>query len=87
MSPKKLTNLAIILAGISILGIIAMAFLRPGWGLLSWWPLAGLGLSLLLILIALAKGASMTAQRRIDSVDVMNDCYAGVPRSDAPDKS
>ena len=85
MSPKRLSNLAIILAGISILGIIAMAFLRPGWGLLSWWPLAGLGLSLLLILFALAKGASMTAQRRVDIVDVTNDCYAGVPQSDTSD--
>ena len=87
MSPKKLTNLAIILAGISILGIICMVLLRPSWGPLNWWPLGALGLSLLLILMALVKGASMAAQRRIGSVDVMNDCYAGVPRSDAPDKS
>jgi hypothetical protein len=62
-----------------------MAFLRPGWGLLSWWPLAGLGLSFLLILVALAKGALMTAQRRVDIVDVTNDCYAGVPQSDSTD--
>jgi hypothetical protein len=82
MSPKKLSNLAVILAGISILGIIAMVFLRPAWGLLNWWPLAGLGLSLLLIVIALLKGASMAGQRRMDMIDVMNDCNAGILRRD-----
>ena len=78
MSPKKLSNLAIILAGISILGIIAIVFFRPAWGLFNWWPLAGLVLSLSLIVIALVKGASMAAQRRIDMIDTMNDCNAGI---------
>ena len=82
MSPRTVSNLAMILAGISILGIIAMAFLRPAWGLFNWWPLAGLGLSLSLIVIALVKGASMAAQDRMDMVDTMNDCNAGILRRD-----
>lgn len=80
MSPKRLSNLALILAAISILGIIAGTFLRPDWGLLSWWPLAGLGLSLLLFLAALLKGASMAAQSRINMIDELNDCNAGFLR-------
>ena len=82
MSPKKLSNLAIMLAGISILGIIAVVFLRPTYGLLNWSPLAGLGLSLLLMVVAPLKGASMAAQRRVDMIDVMNDCNAGILRRD-----
>ena len=82
MSPKRITNLALIVAGISVVGIIVTLLSRPGWGLLSWWPVAGLGFSLLLIMIALAKGASMAAQRRVDMVDVMNDCNAGIPHPD-----
>jgi hypothetical protein len=79
MSPKKLSNLALILAVISILGIMAMLLFRPAWGLATWWPLAGLGLSFLLVVIALIKGVSMDARRRVDLVDVMNDCNAGIP--------
>ena len=82
MSPKRITNLALVVAGISVLGIIAVLLSRPGWGLLSWWPVAGLGFSMLLMVIALVKGASMAAQRRVDMVDVMNDCNAGIPQPD-----
>ena len=82
VSPKKFSNLAVILAGISILGIIAMVFFRPAWGLVNWWSLAGLGLSLSLIVIALARGASMAAQRRMDMIDTMNDCNAGILHRD-----
>lgn len=82
MSPKKMTNLALIVAAISILGIILMASLRPGWGLLNWWPVAGLGLSFFLIVAAFVKGALMAAQRQIDMLDVMNDCNAGVLNPD-----
>jgi hypothetical protein len=82
MSPRTLSNLAVILAGISILGIIAMAFFHPAWGLFNWWPLAGLGLSLSLIVMALVKGASMAAQGRIDMIDTMNDCNVGILRRD-----
>jgi hypothetical protein len=73
---------SVILAGISILGIIAMALFRPAWGLFNWWPLAGLGLSLSLIVIALVKGASMAAQGRMDMIDTMNDCNVGILRRD-----
>jgi hypothetical protein len=41
-----------------------------------------MGLSLLLIVIALFKGASMAAQGRMDMIDIMNDCNAGILRSD-----
>ena len=82
MSPKRITNLALMVAGFSDLGIIAMLLSRPGWGLLSWWPVAGLGFSLLLIMIAFLRGASMAAQRRVDMVDVMNDCNAGITYPD-----
>jgi len=82
LSPRRLSNLAIILAGISILGIMAMILLRPAWGLFIWWPFAFVGLSLLLMVIALVKGASMAAHRRIDMLDAMNDCNAGIPRRD-----
>lgn len=83
MSPKRITNVALIVAGISVLGIIGVAISRPAWGPLNyWWPAAGLALALLLTVIALAKGASMAAQKQIDMVDMLNDCNAGVVRAD-----
>jgi uncharacterized membrane protein len=82
LSPRRLSNLAMILAGISILGIMAMLLLRPAWGLFIWWPVAFVGLSLLFMVIALANGATMAAQRRIEMLDAMNDCNAGIPRRD-----
>lgn len=80
MSPKKYSNLALILASISVLGIIARILMPSTWGLLGWWPAIGLGLSLLLVVVALAKGASLATQKRMDMVDVLNDCHAGIPR-------
>jgi hypothetical protein len=59
-----------------------MLLLRPAWGLFIWWPFAFVGLSLLLMIIALAKGATMAAQRRIEMLDAMNDCNAGIPLGD-----
>jgi hypothetical protein len=82
MSPKKYSNLALILASISVLGIIARVPMPSTRGFLDWWPVAGLGLSLLLMVVAPAKGASLAAQKRMDMVDVMNDCHAGIPRPD-----
>jgi hypothetical protein len=104
-------DLIVVLAGISILGIIAVALLHPDWRLLNWWPLvphhgdydmiqitpmrpnltyqnhfdgalAGPGLSLILISVAPIKDAWSATQKRIDTLDVMNDCYAGIPRPD-----
>jgi hypothetical protein len=79
MAPKKLTNLAVILAAISSLGIPAMLVWSPDWGVWSWWPAAGLGLSVLLVIMALLKGAAMAAGEREDMVDMLNDCNAGIP--------
>lgn len=84
MSPRNITNLAIILAVISVLGTIRMLLVAPDWGILTWWPAAGLGLSILLLIIALIKGISMDAQKRIDMVDAMNDCNAGILRPEDP---
>jgi hypothetical protein len=82
MSPRKISNLAFIVAAISILGIIITVFVRPGWGLLDWWPAAGLALSFLMMIAAFIKGALMAAQKQMDIVEVMNDCNAGSLNSD-----
>ena len=44
---------------------------------MAWWPALGLGLALLLFIAAYSKGAYLTAQRRADMVDMLNDCYSG----------
>jgi hypothetical protein len=82
MSPKEYSNLGLILASISVLGIIARVLTPSTWGFLVWGPIAGLSLSLVLIVFALAKGASLATQKRMDMVDVLNDCHAGIPRPD-----
>lgn len=79
MSPKQITKLAFIVGGISILGVIMMAIIRPEWGVLSWWPAMGLGLSLLLLVTSFLKGAYMSAQKRVAMADMLNDCYSGNP--------
>ena len=79
MSPKKITRLALIVAVVSILGMIVMAVIRPEWGLLNWWPAMGLGLSILLLIVSFLRGAYLTAQKRVEMVDMLNDCYTGVP--------
>ena len=77
-SPKQITRLALIIGGISILGIIPMALLRLHWGVFSWWPVMGLALALFLLVVAYARGAYLTAQHRAAMVDKLNDCYMGV---------
>jgi hypothetical protein len=77
MSPKKITRLGLMVVVVSIIGIIPMIFLRSGLGLLSWWPAAGLAVGLLLFVAAYIKGAYLTAQRRAEMVDMLNDCYSG----------
>lgn len=79
MSPKKITRLALIIAGISVFGIVVIAAIGPEWGLLNWWPALGLGLALLLLVISFLWGAYLTAQKRVEMVDMLNDCYTGVP--------
>lgn len=78
MSPKRLTNLALIVASISVLGIMLGVLFHPSWGPLNWWPAAGLGISFLLTAVAFVKGASMAAQKQMDLMDRMNDCNAGI---------
>lgn len=78
MSPKKITRLALIVGGISIVGLVAMVVARPEW---SWWPGLGLGLSVLLLITSFLRGAYLTAQKRAAMVDKLNDCYSGVPAS------
>jgi hypothetical protein len=77
-SPKQITRLALIIGSISILGIVPMVLLRPNWETFSWWPMMGLGLALLLLAVAYARGAYLAAQHRATMVDKLNDCYMGV---------
>lgn len=79
MSPKKITRLGLIVAGISIVGLVGMIVLQPDWGMLNWWPAMGLGLAGLLFILSFARGAYLTAQKRVQMVDLLNDCYTGVP--------
>ncbi|NJN98980.1 MAG: hypothetical protein HC875_35240 [Anaerolineales bacterium] len=79
MSPRKITRLALIIGIVSILGIGVMAVVGPDWGLLAWWPALGVGLAVLLLLVSFLRGAYLTAQKRVKMVDVLNDCYSGVP--------
>lgn len=81
MSPKQITNVALTIGGVSVLGLIAMVAIRPNWGLLTWWPAAGLGLAVLLLVISFLVGAYMAAQKRVHMVDLLNDCYTGVPEN------
>jgi hypothetical protein len=78
MSPKRISNLALIVAGISVLGIMGVLVFKPGRGLLTWLPVMGLGFSFVLLAVALIKGALLAAQQQVDLVETMNDCYAGV---------
>jgi hypothetical protein len=77
MSPKKITQLAMGVGIVSIFGGMAMLALQPGWGIWQWWPLMGLGLSLLLFVAAFFKGAYLASQQRVAMVDKLNDCYTG----------
>lgn len=75
MSPKQITRLALIIGGISLIGVILMLAVRPGWSFWSWWPALGLGLAGLLLIVSLLRGAYLTAQRRAEMVDMLNECY------------
>jgi hypothetical protein len=78
MSPKKITRLALIVGGISMIGLLGMVAFRPAWGWLNWWPALGLALSVLLLITSFLRGAYLTARRRVEMVDKLNDCYQGV---------
>lgn len=77
MSPKQITKLAFTVGGISILGMVIIVVIQPEWGVLSWWPVIGVGLSLLLLVTSFLKGAYMSAQKRVAMTDMLNDCYSG----------
>ena len=77
MSPKKITRLALFVAGISAVGLGLMTILQPEWGLLTRWPAAGLLLALLLLIVSFLRGAYLSAQKRVELVDKLNDCYTG----------
>lgn len=80
MSPKKMTRLGLIVGGFSLIGgLMMLVIARPEWGWLGWWPLLGLLLALLLFIAAFVKGAYLAAQRRVEMVDMLNDCYSGKP--------
>ena len=82
MSPKQITRLALIVGGISVLGLVVMMVLQPGWSLLAWWPAAGLVLAVLLLATSYLRGAYLSAQQRANMVDLLNDCYAGQSETD-----
>lgn len=79
MSPRKITRLALIIGAVSMLGMVAMVVVRPDWGTLAWWPALGLGLAVLLLVVSFLRGAYLTAQKRVEMVEMLNDCYTGVP--------
>ena len=81
MSPKKITRLGLIVATVSIVGMIVVALVGPEWGWLNSWPTIGFGLAVLLLIVSFLRGAYLTAQRRVEMVDKLNDCYTGVPAS------
>ena len=82
MSPKQITRLAFIIGGVSVLGLVAMVVFQPDWGLLAWWPAAGLVLTVLLLVISYLKGAYLSAQQRTNMVGLLNDCYTSQTETD-----
>lgn len=80
LSPKKFTHLGLTLGGLSIAGIPFMLFAQPDFGVMNWWPAFGLVAAVLCFITAIAYGAYITAQKRADMVDMLNDCYTGVEK-------
>lgn len=78
MSPKKITTLALIVGAISLAALIGLLVI----GAFSWWPIAGLALALLLLVVSFLRGAYLTAQQRVNMVDMLNDCYHGNPEAE-----
>ena len=76
-SPKQITKFGIVVGVISLLGLIVGFFVSYGPAILGWWPVAGLVLALALFGLAIVRGAYLTAQRRVELVDMLNDCYQG----------
>ena len=87
MSPKKLTRIAIFIGLGSLIGLPAMAFSQPDWGIWRWWPVMGLALAFLLLAVSFGWGAYLSAQQRVEMVDLLNDCYTGNTQSSKTEKS
>ena len=77
MSPKQITRMGVIVAGLSIIGLVMMLVTQPAWDFWNWWPAMGLAVAFLLFVAAFLKGAYLTAQKRAELVDKLNDCYTG----------
>ena len=73
MSPKKMTQIALLVGVVSLLSLVALAVL----GSWSWWPVIGLTLTVLLLVASFLRGAYLSAQYRVEMVDKLNDCYTG----------
>ena len=82
LSPKKITRLGGIIGLVSVVGIIPTLFLPMDLGLINWWPVFGLSLAVLFFVVAYTRGAYLTAQRRAEMVDMLNDCYQGVEKTE-----
>ncbi|GAB4441613.1 MAG: hypothetical protein Kow0031_23630 [Anaerolineae bacterium] len=74
MSPKKLTRIAIFIGLGSLITLPVMAL---AWGTWSWWPVMGLALAFLMLVVSFMWGAYLSAQKRVEMVDKLNDCYTG----------
>jgi hypothetical protein len=72
--------MGLILGSISLIGgAIMLVVAQPAWGWLNWWPVFGLLLAVLLFLAAFLRGAYLATQRRVEMVDMLNDCSSGNP--------
>ncbi|MEM7346890.1 MAG: hypothetical protein AAF485_21840 [Chloroflexota bacterium] len=77
MSPKQITRVGLVVGAISLVSVIPMLLIQPDWGSLNWLPAMGLVVALMLLVASFLRGAYLTAQRRVDMVDMLNDCYTG----------
>jgi hypothetical protein len=74
MSPKQITRLALVVGGLSAVGLAVW----PGWAV---W---GLAAAVLLLAAAYLRGAYLAGQKRAAMADKLNDCYTGVPENSGP---
>ncbi len=79
MSPKQMTQLGLIIGAVSIIGILPTILLSGfDLGIFVWWPAWGVIAALGLFVAAYLRGAYLSAQHRVEMVDLLNDCYNGV---------
>ena len=80
MSPKKITRLALIVAAVSIMGMIVMAVVGPEWGLLNWWPAMGLGLAGAVANGFFSTGSVSDCSETSRNLDLLNDSLRACAR-------